>query len=354
MAPVESASDSSAPASKEWRPKDTISYAPLFDASQFSLRSVAKYFLGYPGFFAPWNVVYFAITVASHAYTTPSLEECKAFHVAWLLPLFLRNLALLWLISGGWHALLYWPFQHNGVTNKYTPEFPTHSSTKFMFGSQTYENVWMSCASGVLVWSVYEAVFLRLWALGLLPGTYFDWWQCPVWSCCQLVAIPFWREFHFYWIHRMCHWKPLYNRVHYLHHKNVNPGPWSGLSMHPVEHLLYFSVVGIHMLVPSHPLHLFFNAQHTALTPAGGHSGFHGPFVNDAVPGGSYFHWLHHRYFECNYGEATIPLDRWFGTFRDGEKGKGKEPAGMTGVVLVVGSVLGFGPIAALATASWS
>ena len=25
-----------------------------------------------------------------------------------------------------------------------------------------------------------------------------------------------------------------------------------------------------------------------------------------------------HRYFECNYGDATIPLDKWFGSFRDG------------------------------------
>ena len=36
------------------------------------------------------------------------------------------------------------------------------------------------------------------------------------------------------------------------------------------------------------------------------------------LPTGSYFHYLHHRYFECNYGEATIPLDKLFGTFRDG------------------------------------
>ena len=39
----------------------------------------------------------------------------------------------------------------------------------------------------------------------------------------------------------------------------------------------------------------------------------HGPVLAD-------FHYLHHRYFECNYGEATIPLDKWFGTFRDGQK----------------------------------
>ncbi len=28
---------------------------------------------------------------------------------------------------------------------------------------------------------------------------------------------------------------------HSLHHKSYNPGPWSGLSMHPVEHLLYYT-----------------------------------------------------------------------------------------------------------------
>ena len=33
---------------------------------------------------------------------------------------------------------------------------------------------------------------------------------------------------------------------------------------------------------------------------------------------GDYFHWLHHKYFEGNYGETTIPLDKWFGTFREG------------------------------------
>jgi len=33
---------------------------------------------------------------------------------------------------------------------------------------------------------------------------------------------------------------------------------------------------------------------------------------------GSYFHYLHHRYFKTNFGENTIPLDKWFGTFMDG------------------------------------
>ena len=36
------------------------------------------------------------------------------------------------------------------------------------------------------------------------------------------------------------------------------------------------------------------------------------------VPAASFFHQLHHRYFECNYGENDFPFDKWFGTFHDG------------------------------------
>jgi sterol desaturase/sphingolipid hydroxylase (fatty acid hydroxylase superfamily) len=44
--------------------------------------------------------------------------------------------------------------------------------------------------------------------------------------------------FHFYWIHRLIRWKPLYNAIHFVHHKNLKVGPWSGLAMHPLEHLV--------------------------------------------------------------------------------------------------------------------
>ena len=203
------------------------------------------------------------------------------------------------------------------------------------------------------MWTAYEAVFLKLWAQGRIPF-YTDALGHPLRTVLLLCLTPFWREFHFYWIHRMIHWRPLYRAVHYLHHKNVNPGPWSGLSMHPVEHVLYFSVVLPHMFVLGHPLHLFFNAQHTALTPAAGHLGFEGPVANGRVPGGSYFHYLHHRYFECNYGEATIPLDQWFGTFRDGKSagagaaprgGGGREPAWVTALTVSVGLLIGAAPL---------
>jgi sterol desaturase/sphingolipid hydroxylase (fatty acid hydroxylase superfamily) len=33
-----------------------------------------------------------------------------------------------------------------------------------------------------------------------------------------------------------------------------------------------------------------------------------------------YEHYLHHKFFECNYADGAIPIDKWFGTFHDGSK----------------------------------
>lgn len=91
---------------------------------------------------------------------------------------------------------------------------------------------------------------MHLFASGRIPF-YRTFWAYPIWSMFQLLLIPYWRDFHFYWIHRMMHpwriaWLPdvgqvLYTKFHSLHHKSYNTGPLSGLSMHPVEHFIYYT-----------------------------------------------------------------------------------------------------------------
>jgi sterol desaturase/sphingolipid hydroxylase (fatty acid hydroxylase superfamily) len=298
----------------EWRPPYPAKYAPLFVWPPRP-KDALKWLLSYPGFLWPWNSVYLLITLVTWFYLQPSLSRCVEFKADWIGLMYLRNLGLLWLTTGGWHLLLY-RLRVQGTKRKYDPRWPSVSSPSFLFRNQVYDNIFWSCVSGCTVWTAYEVFFMWAWANKLIP--YVDWAKHPVYFAVWLCVIPFWREFHFYWIHRAIHWKPLYKMVHYLHHKNVNPGPWSGLAMHPIEHILYFSVVLIHLVVPSHPIHMLFNSQQTALTPASGHHGFEGPLLKGKLPTGSYFHYLHHRYFECNYGEATLPLDQMFGTFRDG------------------------------------
>ena len=129
-----------------------------------------------------------------------------------------------------------------------------------------------------------------------------------------------WVAFHFYWGHRLLHVGPLYRYVHALHHRNVNVGPWSGISMHPVEHVIYFSSMLIHLVVPSHPVLIMFHGYMLALSAIFGHTGFHELLLGNSrrMLIGHFHHQLHHRYFECNYGSVDFPLDAWFGTFHDG------------------------------------
>jgi len=103
----------------------------------------------------------------------------------------------------------------------------------------------------------------------------------------------------------------LYKYVHSYHHKSYNPGPWSGLSMHPVEHFLYYTVTLLPLFIPMHPIQFLYCKFHADIAPIGGHDGHDEPF------GGSDYHYLHHAIFECNYGVPLINFDKLFGTFVD-------------------------------------
>lgn len=296
----------------EWRPENPVSFAPIFIWPP----KLTRFFIWLFNYLFTWNLVYLAIVILSYYFLQPPLVEMKTFKLSWISTIFIRNMALVWIVYGGWHLYLY-KFKARGTEAKYSPRWQSTYGSTFLWNDQVYDNIFWTCASAIPIWTAYEVFTFWLYANNKLP--YLNFQEHPVYFVLLYLFIPFWREFHFYMIHRLIHWKPLYNKVHYLHHYNINPGPWSGLAMHPVEHLLYFSVVLIHYVVPSHPLHFLFNSQHTALTPAPGHSGFEGKVFN-VLPFGSYFHYLHHRLFDCNYGESTIPMDKWFGIFEDGSQ----------------------------------
>ncbi|WP_287378379.1 sterol desaturase family protein [Mesorhizobium sp.] len=182
------------------------------------------------------------------------------------------------------------------------------------------DNVYWSIASGATIWTIYEVLGLWAYANGYAPMLGFS--EHPVWFVLWFVLLPIYGVFHFYWIHRFLHWAPVYNQVHSIHHRNVNVGPWSGMSMHPVEHIVYLSSVVIHLVIPSHPIHFIFQLQQKVLLAITSHGGYEavtaGEDSDAGLKVGDFFHQLHHRYFECNYGEPEVPCDKWFGTFHDG------------------------------------
>jgi sterol desaturase/sphingolipid hydroxylase (fatty acid hydroxylase superfamily) len=142
----------------------------------------------------------------------------------------------------------------------------------------------------------------------------------PVMFIALFFLVPFVHEVGFYFAHRFLHFPWLYRIAHQLHHRNNNPGPWSGLSMHPLEHIIYFSSALIFFIVPAHPVHIINLLSRLGLAPAQGHTGFDRVATGDSasIDTSYYAHYLHHKYFEVNYADGMVPLDKWFGSFHDG------------------------------------
>lgn len=169
--------------------------------------------------------------------------------------------------------------------------------------------------SGIAIWTVFENVFAYLWATGRLPyisdtNSFYTPWGLGAFIL-SLMGVPLWRSIHFYFAHRFLHYTPLYKQVHSLHHRNTDIEPFSGLCMHPVEHLYYFACVLPSLVFYCSPYALLWNGVHLLLSPAASHSGYEDHFQSDV------FHYLHHRYFECNYaGSDAAFMDIAFGTFK--------------------------------------
>ena len=247
----------------------------------------------------------------------PALDAVKTFAFGWVLQVWLVNLCLMIGIAGGLHYFFYIR-KEQGKTLKFDHRDPARGNQLWNFSNQVHDNVFWSLGSGVLQLTMYQVVIMWLMANEYVPTINLT--SNPILFVAGLVLLPIWSAFHFYWMHRLLHVPFIYKHVHSLHHRNVNIGPWSGLSMHPVEHLLYLSSLLIHFVFPSHPILVYFHVIYLGPGAAMTHTGYEDLLVRDKrrLALGTFYHQLHHRYYECNYGNQEMPWDRWFGTFHDG------------------------------------
>ena len=307
-----------------WIPKEQIKPVPIFTFAK--PYEILKWIFGWPGYLFPWLTIYLGICFFSFIYFYPTINGSFQFDFSSAFQIYLKNLIVILLIFGGFHIYLH-TFGAQGDDYRYNTKKLQKNNKFWLFKNQTLENIFWTCLSGCLVWSLYELFFVWMYANESLNRVSFE--NNPVYYCLLFFLIPIWQVSHFYFSHRLTHVKILYKWVHYLHHKNVNTGPWSGLSMHPIEHVLYFSTCLIHFVIPSDLVHVVWHLMFTGLAPAAGHSGYNEISFKkggkNSLPHASYFHYLHHKYFECNYGELLFPFDKWFGTFHDGTRESGKK-----------------------------
>ncbi|WP_419842939.1 sterol desaturase family protein [Candidatus Poriferisodalis sp.] len=266
------------------------------------------------------NGLWIVVGAAAWLWLTPPLDRF-ASPAAWAVVLvYLRNVVLMVVIVGGLHWWLY-VRRSQGTQHKYDERWLSVGRRPFLFRNQTRDNVFWSLASACAVAALYESSMLWLYANDLLPtvpvrgslGT------LAYAAALTLAMFPL-VSVHFYANHRLLHTPRLYRWAHSLHHRNVNIGPWSGVSMHPLEHLLYLSAPLMFLLIPANPYLVTLTLTYLLLSPAPSHSGFDRYLVagGRTVAGGDRFHTLHHRYFDCNYGTTLVPMDKWFGTWHDG------------------------------------
>jgi len=254
----------------------------------------------------------------------PSLGTAKTLAFGWVFQVWLVNLGLMICIAGGLHWFFY-VRRGQGKALKFDHRELAKGNSLWNFSNQVHDNMFWSLGSGVLQVTVLQVLVMWLMANGYVPTINLT--SNPILFIAGLMLLPIWSAFHFYWVHRLLHVPFLYKRVHALHHRNVNIGPWSGLSMHPVEHLLYLSSLLIHCVIPSHPIHLYFHVIYLAPGAAMTHTGYEDLLIKDKrkLALGSFYHQLHHRYYECNYGNQEMPWDRLFRTFHDGSDEGTKE-----------------------------
>ena len=309
--------DPDKPANREW---NYVPDLPLADPSVFrwppNPRYLAKWFA------RNWltlseRVLMALLAIALWYFAYPSLATAKTFAIGWVFQVWAVNMAMMILIAGGLHWYFY---IRRGQEKrlKFDHRDQSRNNRLWDFSDQVRDNMFWSLGSGVAQITAFQALTMWMMANGHIPTITFE--SNPVWFVVALILLPIWSAFHFYWAHRLLHVPVLYKHFHSLHHRNVNIGPWSGLSMHPVEHFIYLTTLLVHWVVPSHPIHLYFHVIYQGPGAAMTHAGYEDLLIRDKrrLALGTFYHQLHHRYYECNYGNQEMPWDRWFGTFHNG------------------------------------
>lgn len=265
------------------------------------------------------DLFYVGVGLIVYAYSWPSPEAAAGIPglrnilTSWIGSVLLRNLFFEISFYEFWHQLLYGVLASEAVTrHRYSATSPYDPGPA---GRPAQRSVWVERFWTIngFVWSTaWECFIIHIWASGAIPlcddgsGVTSASGAGPLGLGCQMpdpsvsdfqarpmlllwfmLGFPLTTQFrglHFFLVHRCMHpWfgigrsaldgdigATLYRWVHSLHHKSYNPGPWSSLSMHPVEHLLYFSCFLLAFVVPYHPLHLLCNKFHTDLSALAG------------------------------------------------------------------------------------
>ena len=129
------------------------------------------------------------------------------------------------------------------------------------------------------------------------------------WFPTNIVLALIVHDTYFYWMHRTIHNPKLYKKVHFTHHKSINPTPWASYSFHFIEAVLEsMFVVIILFFIPMSKISLLLFSLCAFSINVYGHLGyeiapkwFRNSFLFEFI-NSSVYHNMHHSKFIGNYG----------------------------------------------------
>lgn len=137
------------------------------------------------------------------------------------------------------------------------------------------------------------------------------------WILIDLLILALWNEVHFYSAHKLMHTKWLMG-IHRTHHTSIQVTPFSTYSFHPIESLIFGTVMILPMFVWDFELlaliifpiyHLFFNTLgHSNVRLIKRHAGIQGMEISTQ-------HNKHHTTHHSNFGFVSPVMDWLMGTW---------------------------------------
>ena len=299
---------------KGFTPENEIKIPPIYKIPPPIIQSINWLY----NFFFPWWIPYFIMAYLSYLFIQINSQIMLNFDLKLFSFIWLKNFFFLFLFAGSIHWWLYIR-KNQTLDYKYYAKWPTENNSKFLFKNQVKDNMFWSIVSGCTIWTAFESYVLWQQATGGV--TVYLWSEEPLYLLLCTILMPFIGGVHFYIIHRILHIPIIYKIAHQLHHRNINTGPWSGISMHPIEHIFYFSIIILWAFVPADPFVVVLTGIWFGVGPAQSHAGFNKLvlFKTKTLELADHFHHLHHKHFELNYGNIYTPLDPIFKTFHNGK-----------------------------------
>lgn len=137
----------------------------------------------------------------------------------------------------------------------------------------------------------------------------------------SIVLLAIFHDFYFYWTHRLMHHPKLFRLFHAVHHRSVNPTPFTAYAFHPAEAAVNYMAVPIFCAIaPMHDIATMIYMWVMIVRNALGHSGYElmpkgwtrNPLLNWSTT--ITHHDMHHEKMTGNYALYFTWWDKWMGT----------------------------------------